>query len=100
MQSMLKRSAVRATATARRAIYTPSERTLEFIAREDAVSAHNYHPLPVVLTKGRGCKVWDVDGKGADGGGGREEAGGTRTSGFFGVGGLHIDAQRALARVL
>ena len=25
--------------------------------------AHNYHPLPVVLSKGRGAKVWDVEGK-------------------------------------
>ena len=23
--------------------------------------AHNYHPLPVVLSKGRGAKVWDVE---------------------------------------
>ena len=25
--------------------------------------AHNYHPLPVVLAKGKGAKVWDVEGK-------------------------------------
>mgnify|MGYP000848849231 CR=1 FL=1 len=25
--------------------------------------AHNYHPLPVVLSKGKGAKVWDVEGK-------------------------------------
>ena len=25
--------------------------------------AHNYHPLPVVLAKGLGAKVWDVEGK-------------------------------------
>ena len=25
--------------------------------------AHNYHPLSVVLSKGEGAKVWDVDGK-------------------------------------
>mmetsp|Transcript_62916 Transcript_62916/g.153178 ORF Transcript_62916/g.153178 Transcript_62916/m.153178 type:complete len:447 (+) Transcript_62916:131-1471(+) len=29
---------------------------------EDKFGAHNYHPLPVVLTKGKGTKVWDVDG--------------------------------------
>lgn len=30
---------------------------------EDRHGAHNYHPLPVVLSEGRGCYVWDVDGK-------------------------------------
>ncbi|GMF20969.1 unnamed protein product [Phytophthora lilii] len=34
-----------------------------YIDREEQCGAHNYHPLPVVLTKGRGCKVWDVEGK-------------------------------------
>lgn len=35
----------------------------EFIALEDKYGAHNYHPLPVVLSRGKGAKVWDVDGK-------------------------------------
>ena len=35
----------------------------EYIALEDNYGAHNYHPLPVVLTKGKGVFVWDVDGK-------------------------------------
>jgi len=35
----------------------------EYIALEDKYGAHNYHPLPVVLTKGEGVFVWDVDGK-------------------------------------
>lgn len=30
---------------------------------EDKHGAHNYHPLPVVLTKGEGVYVWDVEGK-------------------------------------
>lgn len=30
---------------------------------EDKFGAHNYHPLPVVLAKGKGAKVWDVEGK-------------------------------------
>lgn len=30
---------------------------------ENNYGAHNYHPLPVVLTKGKGVYVWDVDGK-------------------------------------
>lgn len=35
----------------------------DYIAREDKYGAHNYHPLPVVLEKGKGVKVWDVEGK-------------------------------------
>jgi ornithine--oxo-acid transaminase len=35
----------------------------QLIALEDRYGAHNYHPLPVVLSKGKGCKVWDVNGK-------------------------------------
>jgi len=33
------------------------------IALEDKYGAHNYHPLPVVLSKGEGVYLWDVDGK-------------------------------------
>jgi len=33
------------------------------IALEDKYGAHNYHPLPVVLSKGEGVFVWDVEGK-------------------------------------
>ena len=33
------------------------------IELEDKHGAHNYHPLPVVLTKGEGVFVWDVEGK-------------------------------------
>lgn len=35
----------------------------EFIELEDKYGAHNYHPIPVVLEKGQGAIVWDVDGK-------------------------------------
>lgn len=35
----------------------------DYIARENKYGAHNYHPLPVVLTKGEGIFVWDVEGK-------------------------------------
>ena len=35
----------------------------EAIALEDKYGAHNYHPLPVVLSKGEGVYVWDVEGK-------------------------------------
>jgi len=33
------------------------------IELENKYGAHNYHPLPVVLTRGEGVYVWDVDGK-------------------------------------
>jgi len=33
------------------------------IEMEDKYGAHNYHPLPVVLAKGEGAYVWDVEGK-------------------------------------
>jgi ornithine--oxo-acid transaminase len=39
---------------------TAARRALEL---EDQYGAHNYHPLPVVLSKGQGVYVWDVDGK-------------------------------------
>ena len=35
----------------------------DYIALEDKYGAHNYHPLPVVLERGEGVFVWDVDGK-------------------------------------
>src|SRR4051794_33363104 len=33
------------------------------IELEDKYGAHNYHPLPVVLAKGEGVHLWDVEGK-------------------------------------
>jgi ornithine--oxo-acid transaminase len=35
----------------------------EAIQLEDKYGAHNYHPLPVVLSKGEGVYVWDAEGK-------------------------------------
>lgn len=35
----------------------------EYIEREEKFGAHNYHPLPVVLERGEGVYVWDVEGK-------------------------------------
>lgn len=43
--------------------YTITEKAQHFLDLEDQFGAHNYHPLPVVLTKGEGVFVWDVDGK-------------------------------------
>ena len=39
---------------------TSSKQAMEL---EDKYGAHNYHPLPVVLSKGEGALVWDVEGK-------------------------------------
>ena len=33
------------------------------ITLENKYGAHNYHPLPVVLSRGEGVHVWDVEGK-------------------------------------
>lgn len=40
-----------------------SSKAEEIIAKENKYGAHNYHPLPVVLQKGEGVFVWDIDGK-------------------------------------
>lgn len=37
--------------------------TRDYIVIEDIYGAHNYHPLDVVLTRGKGVWVWDVEGK-------------------------------------
>lgn len=42
---------------------THSAKTQAYIDLEDQYGAHNYHPLPVVLEKGEGVYVWDVEGK-------------------------------------
>jgi len=34
-----------------------------YMELEEKFGAHNYHPLPVVLKKGKGIHVWDVEGK-------------------------------------
>src|SRR5215813_826358 len=41
----------------------PTGRTSHFLGLEEKYGAHNYHPLPVVLHKGSGVFLWDVDGK-------------------------------------
>jgi ornithine--oxo-acid transaminase len=40
-----------------------SSNSEQIIALENKYGAHNYHPLPVVLARGEGVFVWDVDGK-------------------------------------
>ena len=40
-----------------------SEKTQYYLDLEEKHGAHNYHPIPVVLERGQGVYVWDVDGK-------------------------------------
>ena len=40
-----------------------SEKTQYYLDLEEKYGAHNYHPIPVVLERGEGVYVWDVEGK-------------------------------------
>ena len=40
-----------------------SAATQHYLELEEKYGAHNYHPLPVVINRGEGVYVWDVDGK-------------------------------------
>lgn len=42
---------------------TSSKNSQYYIDLEDKYGAHNYHPLPVVIDRGEGVYVWDVEGK-------------------------------------
>ena len=42
---------------------TLSSKAEKLIEKENKYGAHNYHPLPVVIEKGEGVFVWDIDGK-------------------------------------
>lgn len=42
---------------------TDSNSFHSYISQEDQFGAHNYHPIPVVLERGLGVHVWDVNGK-------------------------------------
>ncbi len=44
-------------------ISTTPTRDNNYIELEDQYGAHNYHPLPVVLNRGKGVHVWDVEGR-------------------------------------
>ena len=44
-------------------VFKENRSSNEYIALEDRYGAHNYHPLPVVLAKGEGVHVWDVEGR-------------------------------------
>ncbi|MEL7020893.1 MAG: aminotransferase class III-fold pyridoxal phosphate-dependent enzyme, partial [Bacteroidota bacterium] len=42
---------------------TTTHSSADLMKLEDQYGAHNYHPLPVVLSRGEGVHVWDVEGK-------------------------------------
>jgi len=41
--------------------HTITAQTQQYLEKEEQYGAHNYHPLPVVLTRGKGVFVWDVE---------------------------------------
>ncbi|KAK9826410.1 hypothetical protein WJX81_000963 [Elliptochloris bilobata] len=44
-------------------VHAPTEQQREFMEREQRFGAHNYAPVPVVLERGEGVFVWDIDGR-------------------------------------
>jgi len=44
-------------------VVADKSKTEQAIEKEDRFGAHNYHPVPVVIEKGSGVFVWDVEGK-------------------------------------
>ncbi|HEX4372911.1 MAG TPA: hypothetical protein VHZ50_06340 [Puia sp.] len=46
-----------------RSVSNTTNKSNYYIQLEENYGAHNYHPIPVVLTRGEGVYVWDVDGK-------------------------------------
>jgi len=50
-------------ATSKLASSNPTSLSAKIIAKEYDKSAHNYHPIPVVIEKGKGVHLWDVEGK-------------------------------------
>jgi ornithine--oxo-acid transaminase len=44
-------------------LFNNKKSSADYIELEDNYGAHNYHPLPVVLARGEGVYVWDVEGK-------------------------------------
>jgi ornithine--oxo-acid transaminase len=43
--------------------FSMSEKTKYYLELEEKYGAHNYHPIPVVINRGEGFYVWDVEGK-------------------------------------
>jgi len=67
-RSMLKSrgpSLIRAfsTATSGKVSEAILKTSADYIATEERYGAHNYHPIPVVISRGQGVQVWDVEGR-------------------------------------
>ncbi len=58
-----KKPAPKAKGGAKKKTSSKISKTKSFIDMEHKYGAHNYHPLPVVLERGKGIFVWDVEGK-------------------------------------
>eukprot|EP00823_Brevimastigomonas_motovehiculus_P004920 TRINITY_DN336_c0_g2_i1.p1 TRINITY_DN336_c0_g2~~TRINITY_DN336_c0_g2_i1.p1 ORF type:complete len:461 (+),score=133.95 TRINITY_DN336_c0_g2_i1:97-1479(+) len=58
LSRVAKTASVTATATVK-----PKLSTQQLIDMEDKYAAHNYHPLPAVFSKAKGCVMWDPEGK-------------------------------------
>ena len=62
LSNTLKRSLLKNQFLAPQAAFA-SNLTSKFIEKDLTYCAHNYKPLPVVLNRGQGVYVWDVEGK-------------------------------------
>lgn len=58
-----RRRRIFAKNTAMTTLVQVTSNATHYMELEDKYGAHNYHPLPVVLERGEGVYVWDVDGK-------------------------------------
>jgi ornithine--oxo-acid transaminase len=61
--SSTKQTSASKAATAVKSQSHTGEKSEMIFQREDKYGAHNYHPLPVALSKAKGVYVWDVEGK-------------------------------------
>lgn len=57
------RGSVRRFATATEGVASPAVSSRHLIDLEHDYSAHNYHPVPVVFSHGKGSAIWDPEGK-------------------------------------
>ena len=60
MKTLLRNTLQRSLATYQSSRSMTSQQVFE---KEAKYGAHNYHPIPVALSKGKGIFVWDVEGK-------------------------------------
>jgi ornithine--oxo-acid transaminase len=63
VRTLTTKAVPEATGAAQSATATPSAQSQQIFAREEKFGAHNYQPLPVALSRGKGVHLWDVDGK-------------------------------------